>query len=179
MSNVQGRKNMKYKIKSVISHLCGALWVLRTCRAEWQARQTVLKPCGKGCGHRGRSYSRQLNLNKTSLKSTSDQIYHNTMRNTMRNLCERRPSAGWRLTGGVSGEADFLALFEGPSRDSVQVTIAYTTARLKEENNHVRHAPQRQQQSESERVSHTPALSTPGTVGRLWPTSLQLSVSVL
>lgn len=40
----------------------------------------------------------------------------------------------------MSGEADFLALFEGPSGDSVQVTIADTTAET--------------------------ALSTPGTVGR-------------
>lgn len=53
---------------------------------------------------------------------------------THANLCEAVLQRAGGLTGGVSGEADFLALFEGPSRDSVQVTIADTTAKTEGRN---------------------------------------------
>lgn len=81
-------------------------------------------------------------------------------------LCEAVLQRAGGLTGGVSGEADFLALFEGPSRDSVQVTVADTTAETEGRRIIMSDMHTETGSTESERVSHTPALSTPGAVGR-------------
>lgn len=54
---------------------------------------------------------------------------HHVKSYTQTNLCEAVFQRAGGLTGGVSGETKFLALFEGSSRDSVQVTIADTTAK--------------------------------------------------
>lgn len=70
------------------------------------------------------------------------------------NLCEAVLQRAGGLTGGVSGEADFLALFEGPSRDSVQVTVADTTAETEGRRIIMSDMHTETGSTESERVSH-------------------------